>query len=329
MTALAPLVQAFFTHRLTQQRDASPNTVAAYRDTFRLLLRYINDRNGKPPSKLALEDLDAAVITAFQKHLETTRGNKVRTVNARLGAIHSFFRYAALQAPENAELIQRVLTIPERRFETAVVSYLTRFEIDALLDSPDRTTWTGRRDHALLLLAVQTGLRVSELAGLRCQDIHLGAGAYVECIGKGRKQRRTPLSRPTPTILGGWLRERRGEPGSPLFPSRAGRPLTRGAIWRLVTKHADTATERCPSLATKHVTPHVLRHSAAMTLLHARVDVSVIALWLGHESLESTNIYIHADMALKERAIERVTPPNTKKGRYTASDDLLDFLDRL
>jgi site-specific recombinase XerD len=253
----------------------------------------------------------------------------VRTRNARLTAVHSFFHYAALHAPQHAELIQRILAIPEKRFDTALVSYLTRAEIDALLASPDRSTWTGRRDHAMLLLAVQTGLRVSELAGLRCQDVELGTGAHVRCEGKGRKERCTPLTRPMVAVLRVWLRERDGDPTSALFPSRSGHALTRGAIWRLVTKHAATARERCPSIAAKHVTPHVLRHSAAMALLRSGVDASVIALWLGHEQLESTNIYIHADMALKERALARTAPPNTKAGRYRAPDDLLAFLDRL
>jgi integrase/recombinase XerD len=329
VSSLAPMLQSFFIDRLVRQRHASPHTVAAYRDTFRLLVRFVNRQTGKAPSKLDLEDLDAAMIGAFLEHLETARGNGVRTRNARLTAVRSFFHYAALQAPEHAELIQRILAIPEKRFETALVSYLTRTEVDALLDSPDRSTWTGRRDHAMLLLAVQTGLRVSELAGLRRQDVQLGTGAHVRCDGKGRKERCTPLTRPTVAVLRVWLRERDGDPTGPLFPSRRGHALTRGAIWRLVAKHAAAARDRCPSIAAKHVTPHVLRHSAAMTLLQSGVDASVIALWLGHEQLESTNIYVHADMTLKERALARTAPPNTKAGRYRASDDLLAFLDRL
>lgn len=329
MSSLAPLLQAFFTERLTRQRHASPHTVAAYRDTFRLLLGFIHRQTGKAPSKLNLEDLNAPMIGAFLAHLETERGNAVRTRNARLAAIHSFFHYAALGHPEHAELIQRVLAIPTKRFDTALVSYLSRPEIDALLASPDRATWTGRRDHALLLLAVQTGLRATELAGLVCQDVQLGTGAHVRCDGKGRKERVTPLTRPASAVLRVWLRERDGQPADPLFPSRSGEHLTRGAIWRLVVKHAATARDRCPSLAAKQVTPHVLRHTAAMTLLQAGVDASVIALWLGHESLESTNVYLHADMALKERALAHTAPPETTPGRYRAPDDLLAFLDRL
>ena len=329
MTAVAPLLQAFFTDRLARQRNVSSNTVLAYRDTFRLLLRFVHHEKGKPPAKLGLEDLDAAAIGAFLEHLETARGNGVRTRNARLTAVHSFFNYCALQVPERAELIQRVRAIPEKRFDTALVSYLVRPEIDALLASPDRDTWTGRRDHAMLLLAVQTGLRVSELASLRCQDVEFGASAHVRCRGKGRKERCTPLPRPTVAVLRVWLREHAGVPASPLFPSRSGRHLTRGAIWRLVAKHTASARGRCPTLTAKHVTPHVLRHTAAMTLRQAGVDTSVIALWLGHEGLESTNIYLHADMALKERALARTAPRNSRPGRYRASDDLLAFLDVL
>jgi len=329
VSALAPTLEAFFTDRLARQRHASPHTIAAYRDTFRLLLGFVQRQTGKAPAKLGLEALDAPMIGAFLSHLETARGNGVRTRNARLTAVHSFFHYAALRHPEHAALIGRVLAIPEKRFATALVAYLTRPEIDAVLAGPDRATSTGRRDHALLLLAVQTGLRVSELAGLRCRDVELGAGAHVRCVGKGRKERCTPLTRSTVAVLRSWLRERDGPPASPLFPGRSGQALTRGAIWRLVAKHAARARAQSPSLAAKHVSPHVLRHTAAMSLLQAGVDTSVIALWLGHEGLESTAIYLHADLALKERALARTAPPNTRPGRYRAPDDLLAFLDQL
>ena len=329
MSSIAPLVQAFFTDRLVRQRHASPHTVAAYRDTFRLLLGFAQQRTGKAPSKLVLEDLDAGLITAFLDHLEAERHNSVRTRNARLTAVHSFFHHAALHAPEYSELVQRVLAIPEKRFDTALIAYLTRAEVDAVLASPDRGTWIGRRDHALLLLAVQTGLRVSELAALCRHDVELGTSAHVRCAGKGRKERCTPLARTTVTVLRAWLHDGAGDLASPLFPTRRGEALTRGAIWRLVTKHAAAAQAHCPSLVDKRVTPHVLRHTAAMTLLQSGVDASVIALWLGHEQLESTSIYVHADMALKERALARTTPPNTRAGRYRAPDDLLAFLDQL
>jgi site-specific recombinase XerD len=331
MTALAPLLQAFFADRLAVQRHASPHTIAAYRDGFRLLLTFVHQQTGKAPSKLELADLNATTIAAFLGHLETERGNSVRTRNARLTAIHSFFHYAALQAPDQAELIARVLGIPEKRFDTTLINYLDEPEIDALLDAPDRSTWTGRRDHALLLLAMQTGLRASELASLRCQDLQLGTGAWIRCEGKGRKERCTPVSRPTRQILQAWLRELDANPAGPLFPTRRGTQLTRGAIWRLVVKHVATARSRCPSLATKKITPHALRHTAAMRMLHAPtpIDTGTIALWLGHEDLDSTNKYIHADMALKQRALDRTTPLNAKPGRYRPPDPLLRFLESL
>jgi len=328
MTPLSPLLQGFFTERLARQRDASPHTVAAYRDSFRLLLEFVHRQTGMAPSKLTLEDLDAATITAFLSYLEKERGNSVRTRNARLTAIHSFFHYTAFKAPEQAELIARVLAIPEKRFDTTLISYLTEPEIDALLATPDRSTWTGRRDHALLLLAVQTGLRATELASLRCGDLQLDDGAWVRCRGKGRKERCTPLSHPTRQVLRVWLSERGDLPETPLFPNRSGHHLTRGAIWRLVAKHAAATRNRCPTLGTKNVTPHTLRHTAAMRLLHAPtpIDIATIALWLGHESLDTTNKYLHADMDLKRRALERTTPPNTRPGRYRPPDPLLAFL---
>jgi integrase/recombinase XerD len=330
MTALPPLLQAFFTERLARQRDASPHTIASYRDSFRLLLTFLNQQTGNAPSKLQLQDLDPARITAFLGYLENERGNSVRTRNARLTAIHSFFHYAALKAPECSEQIARVLSIPEKRFDSTLISYLTEPEIDALLAAPDRSTPTGRRDHALLLLAVQTGLRVSELASLRCQDLNLGAG-WVRCEGKGRKERCTPLSRAARQVLRVWLRELGGDPAGPLFPSRNGGHLTRSAIWRLVVKHTTTARGQCPSLAGKNITPHVLRHTAAMRLLRAPtpVDTATIALWLGHATLDSTNKYLHADMELKRRALDRTTPTTAKPGRYRAPDRLLAFLESL
>jgi integrase/recombinase XerD len=330
MTALPPLLQAFFTERLARQRDASPHTIASYRDSFRLLLMFLNEQTGKAPSKLQLEDLDPARITAFLSHLENERGNSVRTRNARLTAIHSFFHYAALKAPECSEQIARVLSIPEKRFDSTLISYLTEPEIDALLAAPDRSTPTGRRDHALLLLAVQTGLRASELSSLRCQDLNLGA-SWVRCEGKGRKERCTPLSRAARQVLRVWLRELGGDPAGPLFPSRNGGHLTRSAIWRLVVKHTTTARAQCPSLTSKNITPHTLRHTAAMRLLRAPtpVDTATIALWLGHETLDSTNKYLHADMELKRRALDRTTPTNAKPGRYRAPDRLLAFLESL
>ncbi len=329
MSALAPTLQAFFTDRRIRQRQASPQTIAAYRDTWRLLLAFAVQRTGSEPSRLDMGDLDAPLVGAFLDHLETERGNGVRTRNARLAAIHSLFRYAALRHPEHAESIGRVLAIPPKRFARNLVTFLTEPEVAALLTAPDRTTWTGRRDHALLLLAVQTGLRVFELIGLRCADVHLGTGAHASCRGKGRKERITPLTRSTVAVLRVWLAERAGQPADPLFPTGTGSPLSRDAVERRIAKYAATASAGCPSLRTKRISPHVLRHTAAMRLLQAGVDTSVIALWLGHERIETTQIYLHADLALKERALARTTPPGAKPGRYRPSDTLLAFLDGL
>jgi integrase/recombinase XerD len=329
MSSLAPTLQAFFTDRLTRQRHASPHTIAAYRDTMRLLLEFAAKRTGQRPSALQIDDLDAPLIGSFLDHLERKRANSIRTRNARLAAIRSLFRYAALRHPEHAATIERVLAIPPKRFERALVTFLTEPELDALLAAPDRTTWTGRRDHALMLLAAQTGLRASELTALTRADIHLGTGPHVTCLGKGRKQRITPLTAPTVAVLRTWLAERAGQPGDPLFPTGTGRPLSRDAIERRLTKHAAAAATACPSLAVKKVTAHVLRHTAAMRLLRAGVDTSVIALWLGHEQIDTTQIYLHADLALKERALARTTPLNGKPGRYRPPDALLAFLETL
>jgi site-specific recombinase XerD len=329
MSALAPTLEAFFTERLTNQRQASVHTVTAYRDTFRLLLSFVQQRSGKTPCGLDFEDLDAPLIGAFLDHLEGERGNGVRTRNSRLAAIHSMYRFAALSHPEHAALIQRVLAIPTKRGIRTDVSFLDRNEIDALLAAPDRTRWIGRRDHALLVTAVQTGLRVSELTGLCCGDVRLDKGAHVRCLGKGRKERCTPLTTNTVAVLRVWLDERGGEPPDPLFPTSRGRLLSRDAIALLVTKYTNVAQEECPTLKKKSVSPHVLRHTAAMGLLHAGVDVTVIALWLGHESVETAQIYIHADLTIKERALARTTPLDATPGRYRAPDALMAFLEGL
>jgi len=329
VTDLAPILQGFFTDRLARQKKASPHTVAAYRDTCKLLLSFAQAKTGRAPSRLSLADLDAALVGAFLQHLEEQRRNGSATRNARLAAVHSLFRYAAPRAPEHAATISQVLAIPPRRRERAIVSYLTPAETDALLAAPDRTTWHGRRDHALLLLAVQTGLRVSELTSLASQDAHLGAGPHVRCHGKGRKDRATPLTSQTVKVLRTWLAECNPAPDGPLFPTRAGARLSRDAVERLVAKHAATAHTTCPSMKEKNVTPHTLRHTAAMALLRAGVDTSVIALWLGHEDAETTQVYLHADMTIKEQALARVQPPDTRPGRYRPPDSLLAFLDNL
>jgi integrase/recombinase XerD len=329
MTALAPTLQMFFTDRLIGQRQASPHTIAAYRDTFRLLLRFAAEQTGTQPYDLDLGDLDAPLIAGFLDHLEHDRGNSARTRNHRLAAIHSLFSYAALRHPEHAASIQRVLAIPPKRFERNLITYLTDEEVDALLAAGDRTRWTGRRDHAMWVLTIQTGLRISELTALTCADVVLGVGAHVHCIGKGRKQRRTPLVPLTINVLDSWLTERAGAPTDPLFPTSTGRHLSRDAIEHRLAHTTAEARQRCPSLSTKRVTAHTLRHTAAMRLLTAGVDITVIALWLGHEQISTTNIYLHADMTHKERAIAVVTPPNTKAGRYQPTDTLLAFLEDL
>lgn len=331
MTAFPPLLQAFFTDRLMAQIGASPHTVASYRDTFKLLLGFVHQKTGTLPDRLNLADLDATVIGAFLQHLETDRHNSIATRNTRLAAIHALFRYASLRAPENADLIARVLAIQTKRTTTTIVAFLDDTELDALLTAPDLSTWHGRRDQALLVLAAQTGLRTSELTGLTLDDLHTGTGPHVRCHGKGRKDRATPLTSHTVAAITGWRAHRvaaaRGSDA--LFCTRTGNPLSRDAVAGIVTKHTATAARTCPTLAAKTVTPHTLRHTAAMRLLHAGVDITVIALWLGHESPTSTRVYLHADMALKEQAIARTTPPDTAPARYQPTDTLLAFLDQL
>ena len=322
-------LQCFFTQRLLEQRRASTHTVASYRDCFRLLLNFATKRLGKAPSDLMIEDLDAPFIVQFLTHLETERGNSVRTRNVRLAAIHSFFRFVSLREPAHALHCQRVLANPSKRYNRKPVVFLDENEVDALLKAPDLSTWTGRRDRTLLLVGVQTGLRVSELIDLNCEDVLLGTGAHVRCRGKGRKQRSTPLRKDAISVLDPWLRERQGQPTDCVFPSRRGGPLSRDAVERLVAKHAAAARKDCPSLDRKKVTPHTLRHSTAMDLLRHGVDRSVIALWLGHESVETTQIYLHADIRLKEKALSRTTPQETEPGRYRPTDELLGFLESL
>jgi integrase/recombinase XerD len=329
MTALAPALQAYFTDRLLCQRRVSPNTVASYRDAFRLLLSFMQQKTGTPPARLELTQLDAPTIGAFLEHLERDRGNSARTRNIRLAAVHSFFQYCALRHPEHAALIQRVLAIPPKRSERRTVTFLTPEEVTALLDSPDRATWAGRRDHALLLSAVQTGLRVSELLALTRADVHLGPGPHLRAIGNGRKERVAPLTRQTVAVLRVWMREIDNQPASPLFPSTHGGPLTRDGIERRLAKHVATARPSCPTLRAKRVSMHVLRHTAAMALLNAGVDTSTIALWLGHEQERTTHVYLHADLALKQRTLDRSTPPNGHPGRYRVPDTLLAFLEDL
>jgi site-specific recombinase XerD len=329
MTALAPLLEAFFSDRLLRQRRASPHTIAAYRDAFRLLLAFAEKHLRKAPSDLLLADLDAPLIATFLNHLETERGNSVRTRNARLAATHSFFRFAAVREPAHAGIIQRVLALPQKRFDRDLVAFLSPTEVEALLAAPDTSTRLGRRDHALLLLMVQTGLRLAEATGLKAEDLVLGAGAHVRCHGKGRKERCTPLSRDTARILRACLAEGGASGADLVFVSIRRTRLSHDAVERLVAKYALQASRACPTLARKHVMPHVLRHTTAVQLLEAGVDRAVIALWLGHEQVETTQIYLDADLAMKERALARTAPPGARSHRFRPKDSLLAFLEGL
>ena len=327
--SFAALLERFFTQRLMQQRQASPHTVSSYRDTFRQFLKFTVERLHKAPSQLNFQEIDAPLIMAFLDHLEMHRGVSIRSRNLRLTALHSFFRFAAFEAPAHSAQIQRVLAIPSKRFTRTLVQFLTRPEVDALLAAPDQRTWSGRRDHAFILLAVQTGLRLSEMSGLQRQDMILGAGAHVRVIGKGRKERCTPLARSTLVVLKAWLREPQRGDGNILFPSARGERLSVHGVQYLLNKHRMTASRLCPSLRDKRVTVHRLRHTTAMELLQGGVDRSVIALWLGHERVETTQIYLEATLAMKEKALAKTSPPHGRRGRYKPGDRLLAFLSDL
>lgn len=323
------LLQGFFTRRLMQQRQASSHTIASYRDTFRLLLQFAQSRLGKPPARLALEQIDAPLITSFLDELEKKRHIAPRSRNLRLTAIRSFFHYAAFEAPAHSAQIQRVLAIPSKRWTRKTICFLTRAEIDALLAAPDTSTWSGRRDYALLLVAVQTGLRVAELASLSRKAVILDTGAHIRVVGKGRKERSTPLTKRTASVLRAWLPEIPSHDEAIVFPNARGGRLSEDGVQYLLAKHVAKASAACPSLKSKHVTPHVLRHTTAMELLQAGVDRAVIALWLGHESLETTQIYLDANLALKEAALGKVAFSDAKPGRYRLNDQLMAFLEAL
>jgi integrase/recombinase XerD len=325
----APLLQRFFTERLMQQRHASPHTISSYRDTFRLLLQFAQTRLKKSPSRLALEDVDAPLISDFLNDLVQRRGISAQSRNVRLVAIRSLFHYAAFEMPAQSEQIQRILAIPCQRYNQELVNFLTRPEVDALLAVPDQLTWGGRRDHACLLLAVQTGLRLSELTGLTRSDVHLDTGAHVHVIGKGRKERCVPLAPPTVKVLKAWLQETPRDNGEFVFPNARGTRLSSDGLQYLLSKHVTVARQTCPSLRDKRVSPHVLRHANAMDLLQSGTPPPIIALWLGHESIETTHIYLQADLAMKEKILAKTTPHEGHPGVYKPDDPLLAFLKSL
>jgi site-specific recombinase XerD len=320
------LLERYFTQRLVQQRQASAHTIASYRDTFRLLLQFAQRRLHRAPSALAIDDINAPLVVEFLDELEKTRDVTARTRNLRLTAIRSFFRFVAFEAPAHAAQIQRLLAIPAKRHARRLVPFLSRVEVDAILAAPDQRTWSGRRDHALILLAVQTGLRLSELTGLHQRDLQFGTGAHVRVIGKGRKERCTPLGKNTRAVLAAWVKQPQKLPDQPLFPNARGGRLSAHGVQYLLAKHVALATPACQSLKKKRVSPHVLRHTTAMDLLQQGTDRSVMALWLGHESIETTQIYLDADLELKQRVLDRVKPLNGKPGRYRPDDKLLAFL---
>lgn len=323
------LLQAYFIDYLMRERNLSPNTIANYRDTFRLVIAFAQKHFNKPSTNLAIHDLDASFVVQFLDHLEKERGVAPQSRNVRLAAIHSFFNYVALQEPSAGAVAQRVLAIKSKRFAKKPVEFLTQTEIDTLLAAPDQSLWSGRRDRTLLLLAAQTGLRVSELVGLRCQDVSLETGAHVKCNGKGRKSRCVPLRKETVAAMRMWMRERKGQPEDALFPNARGHSLSRDGVEYMLSKHVSTARKKCASLKSKRVSPHVLRHSTAMHLLQHGVDRSVIALWLGHESMETTQMYLHANLELKEQALAKTQPFNGRLRRYRPADQLLTFLQSL
>jgi site-specific recombinase XerD len=325
-TSFATLLQRYFTQRLMHQRRASPHTIASYRDTFKMLLLFVKKRLNKAPSALRLEDIDAPLVSAFLDDLEASRGVTARTRNLRLTAVHSFFRFASYEAPTHAAQIARVLAIPAKKFSRTLVPFLSRPEVDAILAAPDQRTWSGRRDHALLLVAVQTGLRLSELIGIRRGDVVLGTGSHVRVIGKGRKERCTPLSQNSRAVMTAWTREPLRVPDQPVFPNARGGPLSAHGVQYILAKHVAVASRVCTSLTRKRVSPHVLRHTTAMDLVQEGVDRPTLALWLGHESIETTQIYLDADLEMKSKLLDKLTPPEGKPGRYRPDDDLLAFL---
>jgi integrase/recombinase XerD len=331
MSALTPTLQSFFTNYLIGQRGASPHTIAAYRDTFRLLLGYIHQRTGIWPNDLDIAVVNAEMVADFLGMLEEERHNTVRTRNARLAAIHSLFKHAALRHPEHADVIARVLAVSTKRTQSTVVTFLSEHEVEVLLAAPNRSTWAGRRDHLMILTMITTGLRVSEVTSLTWADSCWEfPGAHIVCHGKGRKDRITPLEAGTAGALHQWFNENPSPVTAPVFTARGtSRKMSTDAVEQRMEVHSTTAAAICPALADREITPHVLRHTCAMRMLAAGIDITTIALWLGHESPESTRPYLHADLQIKQRALDRTAPPQTALGRYRPPDAILAFLESL
>ncbi|RKX64746.1 MAG: integrase [Tenericutes bacterium] len=323
------LLQQFFVERLMQQLQASPCTVAAYRDTFRLLLAFVHRELGKQPSGLVIEDLSAALVLDFLKYLEVERHNCARSRNARFAAIRSFMEYVAFQEPSALAIVQTVLAIPMKRFEQPLIGFLSREYIEAILDAPNKNTWAGQRDRVMFATLYNTGARVSELIGMQIGDLTLDPSASVRIRGKGRKNRSVPLWRDTAVQLKCWLREYPRAPEQPLFPSRSGGTLSRVGLTERLKLAAKCAARQYPELEKRPIFPHLFRHSIAMHMLQAEVDITVIALWLGHESLATTHRYVEADLAMKERALKALQAPSRAPLRYQPQDSVLKFLQSL
>jgi site-specific recombinase XerD len=325
----ARLVQNFFGQRLIAQRNASIQTIRSYRDTFKLLLRYADKRLKKPPETLVLADIDAPFILGFLDHLERDRGNCAASRNIRFAAIRSFLRYAVSVDPTCLQLVQRVLAIPMKRFDKSLVGFLSRDEINAILSAPNPQTWSGQRDQAMFETLYNTGARVSEIIGLCVKDLNLHRAACVHIHGKGRKERAVPLWRSTTRTLRSWLTRIVTTPESPVFPNRTGKPMSRSGVEDRLRVAVREAAMRCSSLKNRNVTPHVIRHTTAMHMLQSDVDITLIALWLGHETIATTHLYIEADLAMKERALKKLQEPETKGTRYRPQKGLLAFLENL
>jgi integrase/recombinase XerD len=326
---LGRLLQDFFCQRLIQQLRASSRTVDSYRDTFRLLLRFAEQKLGKRVMELALTDLDVTLVLTFLNYLEAERHNNIRSRNARLAAIRSFLHYAGLQEPSALSTIQRVLAIPMKRFEQPAINFLNLEEVETIIEAPDPNTWSGRRDRTLLATLYNTGARVSEMVTIKCTDIEDAQCTALHLHGKGRKERVVPLWKRTSRILRQWLPQIDQQPHSPLFPNRFGKVMTRSGVAKQLQAAVITARKRCPSLRARRVSPHTLRHTTAMHLLQARVDLSVIALWLGHEDVSTTHTYMQADIEMKKLALGKMKEPKVRSTHFRPSKDVLAFLDSL